>query len=75
MIDAISSFNSNGLRIVNFEMETSSLYGLSRMLGHQAASLCVILANRITGEYKKNAEKNMRQLIRFVLEQLTCKKC
>ena len=71
MIDAIASFNYNGLRIVNFEMETSSLYGLARMLGHQAASLCVILANRITGEYKKDAEKNMHTLIRFVLEQLT----
>ena len=71
MLDAISSFDHHGLRIVNFEMETSSLFGLGRMLGHQVASLCVILANRITGEYKKNAEKNMEKLITFVLEQLT----
>jgi len=71
MLDAISSFDHHGLRIVNFEMETSSLFGLGRMLGHQVASLCVILANRITGEYKKNAEKNMGKLITFVLEQLT----
>jgi uridine phosphorylase len=71
MLDAIGSFNYNGLRIVNFEMETSSLFGLGRMLGHEVASLCVVLANRITGEYSKNAEKNMDKLIGFVLEQLT----
>lgn len=71
MLDAIGSFNYNGLRIVNFEMETSSLFGLGRMLGHNVASLCVVLANRVTGEYSKNAEKNMDRLIGFVLEQLT----
>jgi uridine phosphorylase len=67
---ALADFRHNGLRVVNFEMETSSLYGLGRMLGHETASICVILANRATGEYEKS-DKVIQRMIRHVLEQMT----
>jgi uridine phosphorylase len=70
MLDAITSFSYNGSRILNFEMETSSLYGLGRMLGHKAASVCVMLANRTTGEYSSHVESDVENLILHVLEQL-----
>ena len=69
--DALATFKSDGHRIVNFEMETSSLYGLGRMLGHHAASICVVLANRATGEYSRNVSQDVEAMIRYVLEQLT----
>jgi uridine phosphorylase len=70
MLDAIASFSYNGSRILNFEMETSSLYGLGRMLGHNVASICVMLANRTTGEYSSHVESDVEKLIVHVLEQL-----
>lgn len=70
LFQALANFRHNGLRVVNFEMETSSLYGLGRMLGHETASICVILANRATGEYEKS-DKVIQRMIRHVLEQMT----
>jgi uridine phosphorylase len=69
LFHALASFKQGGLRVVNFEMETSSLYGLGRMLGHEVASICVILANRATGEYDKS-EDRIDKMIGHVLEQL-----
>jgi uridine phosphorylase len=58
-------------RITNFEMETSALYGLSRMLGHQACTLCAIIANRATLEYSKNYKPVIENLVKSVLDRLT----
>jgi len=52
-------------------METSSLYGFGQMLGHQVASICVLLANRATGEYTKTIQKDEEELVAYVLERLT----
>ena len=52
-------------------METSSLYGLGAMLGHQVASICVLLANRITGEYTRSAQEDEEKLISYVLNKMT----
>jgi uridine phosphorylase len=71
MLDAMAKFNYKGNRIINFEMETSSLYGLGRMLGHQVASICVLLANRATGEYTKSLKADEESLITYVLEKMT----
>jgi uridine phosphorylase len=67
---ALADFRHDQIRVVNFEMETSSLYGLGRMLGHETASICVILANRATGEYNKS-DKVIQRMIRHVLEHMT----
>jgi uridine phosphorylase len=71
MLDAMAKFSYKDLRVINFEMETSSLYGLSRMLGHDAASICVLLANRATGEYTRTIKEDEEKLIVYVLEKLT----
>jgi len=71
MLDALAKFSYKNHRIVNFEMETSSLYGLGTMLGHQVASICVLLANRITGEYTRSAQEDEEKLISYVLDKMT----
>ena len=56
--------------ITNFEMETTAIYGLSRMLGHQALSTNVILANRPAGQFSPDPKKSVDQLIEYVLGKL-----
>ena len=53
-----------------FEMETAAIYGLSRMLGHQALSTNVILANRPAGQFSPDPKKSVDQLIEYVLGKL-----
>jgi uridine phosphorylase len=71
MLNALAEFDSQGRRVINFEMETSSLYGLGRMLGHRVASICVLLANRATGKYTGSIEKDVEKLISHTLHALT----
>jgi uridine phosphorylase len=71
MLDAMAKFSYLNHRIVNFEMETASLYGLGAMLGHQVASICVLLANRATGEYTRTMQDDEKKLISYVLEKMT----
>ncbi|HMM11947.1 MAG TPA: nucleoside phosphorylase [Bacteroidales bacterium] len=66
----IESFAYNGHRITNFEMESSALYGLSRLLGHDALTLCVIIANRVTEKFAPNYHPYMEKLIRTTLDRL-----
>jgi uridine phosphorylase len=58
-------------RITNFEMETSALYGLGGLLGHETVTVCAIIANRVAKEYSKNYHLAVEQLIQLVLERLT----
>ena len=67
----MTSFAFDKLQITNLEMETSGIYGLAKLLGHRAVSMNCILANRITGEFSKNPEKSINELIQFTLERLT----
>ena len=69
--ERMMNFEHNKLNITNFEMETSALYGLSRLLGHKACTACAIIANRANLEYSKNYKPTMDLLIRTVLERLT----
>lgn len=57
-------------RLTNFEMETSALYGLSAMLGHNAVTACVIVANRIKKEFSKDYKKSVKKLIELILERV-----
>ncbi len=70
-IDKLTEFEYQGKRIVNFEMETSALFGLSRMLGHQAISVCVAVANRPKNEFSKDYQAAVDKLINLLLERLT----
>jgi uridine phosphorylase len=67
----ISSFEYQGRRITNMEMETSAIYGLAKLMGHRAASMNCILANRSTGEFSKDPVKTIDALIKYTLEKLT----
>jgi uridine phosphorylase len=71
MLDIMAEFSYKNHRVINFEMETSSLYGLGHMLGHHVASICVLLANRATGEYTRTIKKDEEELIEFVLNTMT----
>lgn len=66
----IDSFSSNGHRISNLEMETSAIYGLSKLLGHRALSLNAIIANRANGTFSKDPGSIVDQLIKYTLEKL-----
>ncbi|RZP02693.1 MAG: phosphorylase [Flavobacteriales bacterium] len=66
----INSFNYNGYRISNLEMETASIYGLSRLLGHKAISLNAIIANRVNRTFSKNPDKTIESLILYTLDRL-----
>ena len=68
--ERLSRFSHNGLRITNFEMETSALFGLGKALGHDCATVCAIIANRAKKEYSKNHDLTVEQLISFLLDRL-----
>ena len=67
----LSSFEYNGMRITNLEMETSAIYGLAKLMGHRAASLNCVLANRSTGQFSRDPVKTIDALIKYTLEKLT----
>jgi len=67
----IANFRFNSLRITNYEMECSAIYGLSALMGHQAATVCAIIANRQAGQYSKDYHPVVKNLIEIVLGQLT----
>jgi uridine phosphorylase len=51
-------------------MESSALFGLSALLGHKAATICVIIANRYAGKYSKDYKPAVKKLIETVLNRL-----
>ncbi len=66
----IDSFNYNGVRITNLEMETSAIYALSKLLGHNACSINAIIANRANGTFSKNPYEVVENLIKYTLDKL-----
>lgn len=69
--DRVVKFRYNNMKIANFEMESSALYGLSHALGHEAVTLCVGIANRINLEFVDGYKSYIQQLIEYVLNKLT----
>ena len=66
----MDNFSYNGVRISNLEMETSAIYGLSRLLGHQALSMNAIIANRANGTFSDDPYKPVEALIQYTLDKL-----
>ena len=66
----MNSFLYDGFRISNLEMETATIYGLSKLLGHNAVSLNAIIANRANGTFSKNPAKTIESLIIYTLDRL-----
>lgn len=69
--DKLSAFEFEGKRITNLEMESSTIYGLSSLLGHRALSMNTILANRSTGEFSTDPAATIDRLIQYTLQKLT----
>lgn len=69
--EQLTSFRHGDLRITNFEMETSAIYGLAAMMGHEALSLNAIVANRILGEFSTDSYKTVDAMIEYALDKLT----
>lgn len=65
----MDNFNFKDMRITNFEMETSAIYGLSKLLGHNALSLNAIIANRANGTFSKDSKLAVEHLIKYALER------
>ena len=68
--EKLQSFSFNGQRVMNFEMETSALYGLGNLLGHQCCTCNVMIANRVRKEFSENYQEIVSDLIRTVLDRL-----
>jgi len=69
--ELLTSFKLNDLRITNFEMETSALYGLGKLLNHNCVTVCVIIANRVRKEFTSDYKKSTNILIESCLNRLT----
>ena len=66
----IESFEYKGKKITNFEMESSAVAGLSRLLGHKAVTCCLVIANRWAQSMNTQYAGNMDGLIKMVLERI-----
>jgi uridine phosphorylase len=66
----IDSFSYNGIQVTNLEMETSAIYGLCQLLGHNACSLNAIIANRANETFSEDYEKVIDNLIKYTLDKL-----
>lgn len=66
----IMDFKYGDLRITNFEMESSAVAGLSRLLGHKALTVCMVIANRVAGKARPDYKASMESLITLVLDRI-----
>ncbi|RYZ28822.1 MAG: phosphorylase, partial [Chitinophagaceae bacterium] len=71
LINQLTDFHFGQYRITNFEMETSAIYGLGKLLGHHCLSLSAIVANRITKEFSKDSATTIDKLIKKSLELIS----
>ena len=71
--EKLGSFRHGEHRVTNFEMETSALYGLGKLLGHECLTVCAIIANRVARQYSKDYHPVIERLILTVLERLSVK--
>lgn len=68
--EKIMSFEHKGLKITNFEMESSAVAGLSRLLGHRAMTCCMVIANRVAHRANTGYKNTIDHLIQIVLDRI-----
>lgn len=68
--EKIENFEYNGYRITNFEMESSALAGLAKLMGHKATTCCMVIANRRAKEANVNYKNSIDGLIKTVLDRI-----
>ncbi|MFM7467275.1 MAG: nucleoside phosphorylase [Crocinitomicaceae bacterium] len=66
----LGSFNWNGTKILNFEMESSTLFALGDALGHETCTICLGVANRPNFQFSKGYTEKMNELIAYTLEKI-----
>jgi uridine phosphorylase len=69
--ELLTSFKLGDHKITNFEMETSALYGLGKLLDHECLTVCVIIANRVRKEFTSDYKKSVEILIENCLNKLS----
>ena len=67
-VNRLTDFRFGAHRISNFEMETSAIYGLGRLLGHNCLAINAIVANRVQQEFSKDSKATIEKLITTFLE-------
>jgi len=72
LMDKMRTFCFEDKKIINFEMETSALYGLGKLLGHNTLTVCAVIANRALNTFSEDHHQVIDDLIQLVLERLTC---
>ncbi len=70
LINKLTHFRHGNLRITNFEMETSAIFGLGKLLGHHCMSINTIVANRVLQQFSKDSEAAVNNMIQKSLEVL-----
>lgn len=70
LVEALSRFRYQDMRLTNFEMETAGYYAMGKILGHEVLSVNAILANRISNEFSSTPEVVVDSLIEKVLERI-----
>lgn len=68
--ERFTTFQHEDLRLLNYEMETSAIYGLSGLLGHRACTVCTVVANRLRKEYSRDHHAAIERMIGQVLERV-----
>lgn len=69
--ERLRTFEHEGNKVLNFEMETSALYGLSKLMGHNACTMCAVIANRFSKTFSKDYQLTIDKLIETTLQRLT----
>lgn len=69
--EKITAFEYEGKKITNYEMECSAIYGLSALLGHNAVTVCSIIANRLNKSANSSYKGSMSDLVETVLQRIT----
>lgn len=68
--DEIARFSFGNYKIVNYEMESAAIAGLAALMGHRATTICLIIANRATGDASSNYKPYMKKLVEYTLNSL-----
>lgn len=70
-IETIRRFEHRGVRVTNFEMESSAIAGLAALLGHRALTICTVIVQRAVGDSRPDYAPFVQRMIETALEKLT----
>lgn len=68
--EKVESFEYDGMKVCNFEMESSAVAGLSRLMGHKAMTCCMVIANRVAKKMEVDYKSDIDDLIKLVLDRI-----